>query len=85
MAVESPSFRMFRRLSSTGSIPIDAATESMCCSTAQHACGAVGARTEPDGVVLVYARLASIETLGIRYGPIACIAASCGKNGASAL
>ena len=85
VAVVSPSFRMFLRRSSTGSMPIAAATESMCCSTAQHACGAVGARTEPDGVVFVYARLASTETLGMRYGPTACIAASCGKKGASAL
>ena len=26
----------------------------MCCSTAQQVCGAVGARIEPDGWLLVY-------------------------------
>ncbi len=34
---------------STGSMPIAAASSSVCCSSAQQACGAVGARTEPDG------------------------------------
>jgi hypothetical protein len=37
----------------------------MCCSSAQQACGAVGARTEPEGVVFVYARLASMKTFSI--------------------
>ena len=45
----SPVSMQFLRRNSTGSMPIAAATSSVCCSSAQQACGAVGARTEPDG------------------------------------
>ena len=57
-------------------MPSARATSSVCDSIAQHACGAVGARTEPDGWWLVYTRCASTCTLGMRYGPATCIAAS---------
>jgi hypothetical protein len=49
----SPSAISVRRRSSTGSIPIAPASSSMCCSSAQHTCGAVGARIEDDGWLLV--------------------------------
>ncbi len=66
-------------------MPIRRATSSTCCSSAQQACGAVGARTDPEGCVFVYTICESIRRCGIRYGPATCIAASCGKNAASAV
>ena len=56
-----------------------------CVEAAQLACGAVGARTEPDGWWFVYARCAWTSTAGIAYGPIACMHASSGKKPASAV
>ena len=49
----APSSIRVRRRRSTGSMPIAAATSSMCCSSPQQTCGAVGARTEPDGWLFV--------------------------------
>ena len=49
VAVTEPfSISVWRRRS-TGSIPSASASSSMCCSSAQHTCGAVGARIEDDG------------------------------------
>ncbi len=66
-------------------MPSAAATSSVCDSIAQQDCGAVGARTEPDGWWLVYTRWASTCRLGMRYGPDTCIAASCEKKPLSAV
>ena len=66
-------------------MPIAAASSSVCCSSAQQACGAVGARIEPEGWWFVYTRCASTWTLPVLYGPATCIAASSGENAESAV
>ena len=81
----APVSTAFLRRNSTGSMPIARATSSVWLSTAQQVCGAVGARTEPDGWWLVYTRWASASTLGIWYGPSECMAAICGKKPLSAV
>ena len=58
VAVVSPSCTMFFSRKASGSMPSVRASSSICDSTAQFACGAVGARTEPDGWWFVYARCA---------------------------
>ena len=49
----SPAFGMFLRRNSVGSMPIFAAMESMCDSTAKAACGPPGPRTGPQTCLLV--------------------------------
>ena len=52
----------------------------MCCSSAQHTCGAVGARIEDDGWLFEYTSDDSTWTFSSSYGPSACIAAICAKK-----
>ena len=66
-------------------MPIAFASSSVCCSSAQQACGAVGARTEPEGWWFVYTQCASMCRLPVLYGPATCIAASSEKNAESAV
>ena len=53
-------------------MPIALASSSVCCSSAQQACGAVGARTEPEGWWFVYTQWASTcSALGlVRAGDV---------------
>ena len=66
-------------------MPIALASSSVCCSSAQQAWGAVGARTEPEGWWFVYTQCASTCTLWVLYGPAMCIAASSEKKAESAV
>ncbi len=79
-AIRSAVVARFRRRSSTGSMPIAAASSSMTCSMAKLAWGPPGPRYEPVPTRFVSTPKARMSRPCQRYGPVSSTA-RCGQSG----
>ena len=75
--VTSPDSCAWRKRRSIGSMPSASASSSICCSTANVACGFPKPRTEPPYALFVYATAHRMRMFGTRYMELTvCIATS---------